>query len=174
MDKLLSVEDVVESLNLEPHVEGGYFRQTFKSVGDLAIATENGTRTLLTSIYYLLTKASPIGHFHRNTSHIMHYFHFGDPINYYLIYPDGELKEIILGPDIMSGQLLQFVVPGGVWKASKLDIHGQYGYGLIGEAVAPGFEYEDMQLGKTSDLLQAFPDHQSCIKALSRENNAKS
>lgn len=170
MGKILSVDQIVESLNLEPHVEGGYFRQTFKAVGEPSITTERGERSLLTSIYYLLTADSAIGHFHLNSSHIMHYFHFGDPITYYLIYPDGELKQIVFGPDITQGQLLQFVVPGGVWKASRLDDNGKYGYGLIGEAVAPGFEYEDMKLGKTSELLQAFPEHKRCIEALSRES----
>lgn len=165
----LSVQQIVEALELEPHVEGGYFKQTFKSDSDIKIATKNGQRVTLTSIYYLLTADSPIGHFHKNTSDIMHYFHGGDPITYYLIYPSGELKKVILGSDLLAGHQLQFVVKGGVWKASKITTRGIYGYGLIGEAVAPGFEYIDMQLGKTSELINQFPQHEDLLKSLSRE-----
>jgi predicted cupin superfamily sugar epimerase len=61
------------------------------------------------------------------------------------------------------------MVKGGTWKASKVSLNGDYGYGLIGEAVAPGFEYSDMQLGKTSDLLEEFPQHTKLIVELSRD-----
>lgn len=57
----------------------------------------------------------------------------------------------------VAGQKLQFVVLGGAWKASKILTDGQFGYGLIGEAVSLGFEYEDMELGKTSSLRKLFP-----------------
>ena len=167
-NRVLSVEQVVSALNLEPHIEGGFFRQTFKAGPLPAVQTGKGPRVTLTSIYYLLTTDSPIGHFHRNTSHIMHYYHMGDPITYYLLYPNGELSEITLGNDLQAGQLLQFVVPGGVWKASKL-LSNLHGYGLIGEAVAPGFEYKDMQLAKTNELQQQFPQHKQTIELLTRE-----
>ncbi|GAB5380652.1 MAG: cupin domain-containing protein [Aliiglaciecola sp.] len=168
-DQALSVQQIVEALQLEPHVEGGYFKQTFKAKDDIIIDTEKGVRFTMTSIYYLLTADSPIGHFHKNTSDIMHYFHAGDPITYYLMYPNGDLQQVVLGPDLLAGHTLQFVVKGGVWKASRISTDGIYGYGLIGEAVAPGFEYEDMQLGKTSDLLADFPQHADLIQSLSRE-----
>lgn len=169
-DKSLSVQQIVDALELEAHVEGGYFKQTFKANDDIVIDTAKGPRVTLTSIYYLLTADSPIGHFHMNTSDIMHYFHGGDPITYYLIYPNGELKEVILGPDLLAGHQLQFVVSGGVWKASRIATQGVYGYGLIGEAVAPGFEYSDMTLGKTSQLVTQFPQHSDLIQSMSRES----
>jgi hypothetical protein len=164
-----SITELVEQLQLEPHVEGGYFRQTFKSDNGLVITTKKGARVSLTSIYYLLTADSPTGHFHKNTSDIMHYFHAGDPITYYLIYPDGSLETKILGPDVMAGQHYQFVVAGGVWKASRLDKSGIYGYGLIGEAVAPGFEYEDMQLGDKQILTSQFPQHAGLISDMTKK-----
>ena len=61
-----------------------------------------------------------------------------------------------------AGQRLQLTGPGGVWKASHLPAGD---YGLISEAVSPGFEYEDMQLGERSTLLQAFPEHAELIHA---------
>jgi predicted cupin superfamily sugar epimerase len=164
----LTAEQLVESLNLSGHVEGGFFRQTFKADHRPMISTENGDRVNMTSIYYLLSAQSPIGHFHMNRSDIMHYFHLGDPITYYLVNADGSLETHILGPDPTKGHELQMVVKGGTWKASKISTTGEYGYGLIGEAVSPGFEYTDMQLGETQALLELFPQHSALIKELSR------
>ena len=168
MTNTINREQLIRALDLEGHIEGGYFRQTFKADDNNAVETANGQRVIMTSIYYLLTADSPIGHFHKNCSDIMHYFHLGDPITYYLIHPDGKLETRVLGPDVINGQELQFVVPGGVWKASRIGTDGFAGYGLIGEAVAPGFEYSDMQLGNTEQMLETFPQHAELIQLLSR------
>jgi len=93
----------------------------------------------------------------------------GDPITYYMLNADGSLQKSILGPDPIKGHQMQMMVKGGTWKASKISIGGKYGYGLIGEAVAPGFEYPDMQLGKMAILLKQFPQHKQIIDELSRE-----
>ncbi|MEP4889764.1 MAG: cupin domain-containing protein [Aliiglaciecola sp.] len=165
-----TIKQLVDTLNLEPHVEGGYFKQTFKADGQPSVNTPKGSRVTMTSIYYLLSADSPIGHFHRNTSDIMHYFHAGDPITYYLIHPDGTLETKVLGPDVLAGHEYQFVVKGGVWKASTISQEGKNGYGLIGEAVAPGFEYTDMELANRQALMEAFPQHQELIQGLTREH----
>ena len=83
MDK----QSVIETLQLEPHIEGGYFRRTYASPKSITITkqTENGQevrceRPIMTSIYYCLTSDHPIDYFHRNHSDIMHYFNLGLPI----------------------------------------------------------------------------------------------
>jgi len=78
------------------------------------------------------------------------------------------MQTVILGPDPAQGHQMQMMVKGGTWKASKITLDGEYGYGLIGEAVAPGFDYSDMQLGKSSMLLEKFPQHKRLILELSR------
>jgi len=168
-NNILTAAQLAKALNLQPHVEGGYFRQTFKADHRANIATENGDRVTMTSIYYLLSADSPVGHFHVNQSDIMHYFHKGDAITYYMLEPDGNLQITVLGPDPTKGHQLQMMVKGGTWKASKVPTDAKYGYGLVGEAVAPGFDYADMQLGKTATLLQKFPQHKKLIQELSRE-----
>jgi purine nucleoside permease/predicted cupin superfamily sugar epimerase len=164
----LTAQQLIQSLGLESHVEGGYFKQTFKADHRPTIATENGERVTMTSIYYLLDAKSPIGHFHMNQSDIMHYFHTGDPITYFMISEDGSLNTVILGSDPTQGHQMQMMVKGGTWKASKTSTDGEYGYGLIGEAVAPGFDYADMALGKTADLVEIFPQHKGLIEEMSR------
>ena len=120
----------------------------------------------MTSIYYLLTHDRPIGRWHRNASDILHYFHLGGPIEYSMIHPDGTLETAVMGPDPTQGQQLQLVVRGGVWKASALHDRDAGAYGLISEAVAPGFDYADMTLADRDELLAAFPQHRALILAL--------
>ena len=143
---------LINALCLAPHVEGGYFRRTYQS--DLTASLPYGERRLLSSIYYLLTDDSPIGHLHRNRSDIMHYFHGGSPLAYLIVHPDGRLERSILGSDLAQGQQLQLLVPAGCWKASEL-LGGEFG--LISEAVAPGFDYADMELATQALVLSLFP-----------------
>ena len=158
-------DTVIEQLGLEEHVEGGYFRRTFQADHREKIDLGDGPRFTMTSIFYLLTSDSPIGHWHLNQSDILHYYHLGDPVHYYMLHPDGRLETAVLGPDLAAGQQLQLTVKGGVWKASHLPVGD---YGLISEAVSPGFEYSDMQMGKR-DLLEAeFPQHADLIEAYTR------
>ncbi|HBO12199.1 MAG TPA: cupin [Halieaceae bacterium] len=160
-----SVEELVHELGLEAHVEGGYFRRTYAAEDQPRVATPAGERYSLTSIFYLLTRESPTGHFHRNRSDIVHYFQLGDPITYYLLHPDGRLETVVMGQDVAAGQRLQLTVPGGIWKASSLG-EGPHGYGLISEAVSPGFDYADMTLGNAAALAEAFPEHADLVRRL--------
>lgn len=108
----MTPDEIINLLGLEPHPgEGGYFRRTYES--DLHCDTDNGGRRLLTSIYYLLTKESPVGFLHRNKSDIIHYHQLGASIKYTIVSPDGVLSEKVLGPDIKNGEMLQLLVPGG-------------------------------------------------------------
>lgn len=167
-----SAEEVAKALNLSGHLEGGFFRRTYQADDYAMLATDKGERFILTSIFYMLTSQSPIGHFHLNKSDIVHYYHLGDPIRYTMIYPDGRKEQVIMGSDVSKGELLQLTVKGGVWKASEL-LPGEHGYGLISEAVSPGFDYADMTLG-TNELLQAkFPQHWKLMEPLIQQQAIK-
>ncbi|AWM92347.1 cupin [Pseudomonas sp. 31-12] len=162
------VDALIAALDLEPHTEGGFYRRTFQSDRHAMVETDSGPRYLMTSIYYLLTQDSPTGHFHLNQSDIVHYYHLGDAIQYSLIFPDGSLKTVVMGSDVIAGECLQLHVPGGVWKASRLT-DGLSGYGLISEAVSPGFDYADMELGNRQKLSEQFPKHSQLIGELTQE-----
>lgn len=162
-----SAEELIEALGLSGHVEGGFFRRTYEATDKPRVDDGRGERFSMTSIFYLLTAEGPVGHFHRNRSDIVHYFHLGDPIEYFLINENGQLERVVMGPDPTQGHHLQMTVPGGIWKASRL-LSGNIGYGLISEAVTPGFDYDDMTLGTTQDLLGSFPHHDQIIRELSR------
>ena len=160
-------DQVAKALNLSGHIEGGYYKRTYQADHRNFLETKNGERFLMTSIYYMLTSESPIGHWHLNKSDIMHYYHLGNPIEYNLIHPDGSLEKVIMGADVMAGQKLQLMVKGGIWKSSRL-LNGSYDYGLISEAVSPGFDFADMTIGEEAYLQHQFPQHKKLIEQYSQ------
>lgn len=158
---------LIAALALQPHAEGGYFRRSFASAYNTTSA--GAERPAMSSIYYLLTDDSPIGHWHRNRSDIMHYFHAGEALRYWLIDPGGELSQHTLGLDLAAGETPQLLVPGGYWKATEL-CSGHYG--LISEAVCPGFDLADMDLAAAAHLAEQFPEHQAIIRRLAYDDPA--
>ncbi len=158
----VTAQQLIDQLALEAHVEGGYFRRTYEAESDA-----HG-RCPGTSIYYLLSTQSPTGHLHCNKSDIIHYYHAGAPIRYTLVDPQGELRQVIMGNRVERGELPQLMVSGGTWKASELivDSDQAHDFGLISEAVIPGFNYSDMQLATQQDLEQRWPQHLEQLKHL--------
>ncbi|ELR98986.1 cupin domain-containing protein [Gloeocapsa sp. PCC 73106] len=152
--------EIIAALNLVEHREGGYFAETYRSEAEMPTDRDGNLRNVCTSIYYLLTSDRPTDHFHKNRSDIIHYFHSGSSIVYLIIHPEGFLERVKLGANLNQGDRLQLVVKGGCWKAAFLESGD---YGLLGEAVAPGFDYRDMILADQS-LLQEFPHLASEIK----------
>ena len=151
----MSESSLVHSLQLAPHPEGGYFRRTHENSRTVPCPfPEEGpgsTRLASTSIHYLLTPASPIGHFHRNKALCYHFHHRGRG-RYRLIGEQGEVDEFVVGPDVAAGEKLMWAVEGGVWKSSELIVGDGDGDGdgdgggeglLISEVVVPGFEFRD-------------------------------
>lgn len=151
----LSKVEIIEQLGLIEHIEGGYFSETFRSPDTVEVSREGSARNVLTSIYYLLTDERPIGRFHMNQSDIVHYFQGGSALTYYIIHPDGKLEVVKLGNNYAAGEVGQMVVKGGCWKGTHLE-HGEYG--LLGEAVAPGFDYRDMRIATQEEIENGFPD----------------
>ena len=116
-----SAEEVISTLNLEPHVEGGYLRRTYQADHRALIETVGGSRCLMTSIYYLLTTESPVGQFHLNQADILHYYHAGDAIQYSLIYPNGTLETVVMGGDIIAGECLLLHVPAAPCASRRME-----------------------------------------------------
>ncbi len=150
----MNKQDWIEKLSLVEHVEGGYFSESYRSSEEIPTPREGSTRSVMTSIYYLLTDDRPVDHLHKNKSDIMHYFQAGSAITYILIDLESNLNQIKLGLNIERGEVPQLLIPGGYWKAAVLE-SGEYG--LLGESVAPGFDYRDMAIAKAADIQKQFP-----------------
>ena len=158
--KALTKEALIQALALEPHVEGGYFRRTYTAPVGTAAVDSDTDRAAMSSIFYLLTEDSPLGHLHCNRSDILHFWQAGDPLRYTLLSTAGELRTVVLGPNLEAGQHLQLLVPGGTWKASALTPeHREAGYGLISEAVCPGFDFADHSMADAEQIKRRYPQH---------------
>jgi len=113
-------------------------------------------RNALTSIFWVPTISSPALLLAINESDHVHYYQGGRPFRYSLFDPKtGHYEEVVLGPELLKGHKMQVSVKGGIWKCGRI-LKGNYGsgdgggsdyneyeYTLIGEAVAPGFDFHD-------------------------------
>lgn len=166
----MTKEDIIQHLDLEKHpMEGGYFRRTYESKDQTGDG--DNRRRCLSSIYYLLTSDSPIGFLHKNRSDIIHYYHLGSALRYFIVSPDGHLEEKVLGPNMSAGETPQLLVKGGYWKASILDKESnpnQQDYGLISEAVCPGFEYQDNEIATLEWVQLNYPELLPTLEKLVR------
>ena len=115
-------------MGLQPHPEGGYFRETFRDTND--------GRAHSTAIYFLL-KAGQSSRWHRVDAAEVWHFYRGAPLELKV----GKLLKI-LGPDVTTGQEPQLVVPPGEWQAAR----SLGDYTLVGCTVAPGFEFSKFEL----------------------------
>jgi predicted cupin superfamily sugar epimerase len=151
-------------------VEGGYFRETYRSSQGLDphSLTEgfSGPRSLATAIYYLLTPDT-FSAMHRLRSDEVYHFYLGGPVEMLNLHPDGSIGKLVLGSDIKAGMRLQAVVRAGVWQGSRL-MPGK-DFALLGTTVAPGFDPADCEHGSRRELLEAFPAARDLIRALTRE-----
>jgi uncharacterized protein len=161
---MLTLDQIKTLLKLEPHPkEGGFFAETYRSPSD--IATQNGSRSLHTGIYYLLTTDS-FSEMHVLPGDEMFHFYLGDAVETLQLYPDGSSDIITLGQDIAHEMKLQHVVRGGVWQGSRLKPGGRYA--LLGTTMSPGFAYEDYESGTASELISQWPDRSTVIRELTR------
>lgn len=131
----MTADEIIRLLALEPHPEGGWYRQTF------ADTPEAGGRSHSTAIYYLL-EGGPPGRWHRVDAAEVWHWYAGSPLVLSLS-PDGaERSMLLLGPDLASGARPQVVVPPGHWQSARS--LGEWT--LVGCTVAPGFEFAHFEV----------------------------
>ena len=156
----MTVEEIIEILQLEPHpVEGGYFREIYRS--DARIPGDH--RSLCTTIYYLLTPET-VSELHRLPTAEIFHFYMGDPVEMLQLLPDGKSQRVYLGTDLKAGQVPQLIVPGGVWQGSHLLPGGKFA--LLGATMSPGFDYADYTSGKRAELKAMYSNENELIEKL--------
>lgn len=146
----------IEKLELMPHPEGGYYKETFKSNQTLS-----DNNAIYTSIYFLLEKHN-ISHFHRIESDEVWYYHAGQSLTVHMIHPDGQYEKVKVGPNVETGDMLQAIVPKGTIFASTVE--GENDYALVGCMCAPGFQFEKFELFTQAELIKLYPQHEDIIR----------
>jgi uncharacterized protein len=160
----------IDALNLQPHPEGGWFKETYRSeeviLQNHLPGRFSGSRSFSTAIYFLLEGKS-FSAFHRIRSDELWHFYYGSVISIYVIMPDGDSQIIKLGQDIQAGERMQAVVQAGCWFASEVTDAGSFS--LAGCTVAPGFDFADFKLANRGELLKLFPQHEHWITKFCRQ-----
>ena len=161
-----TASQLIEHLELKPlPVEGGLFRQSWRS--STRVEVHGQTHPAGTAIYALLTDApDSFSAMHRLRADEVWHFYLGDAIGMLLLHPDGRVERVVLGADLLGGQVLQMVVPAGCWMGARLLAGGRYG--LFGCTSAPGFIETDYE-GGDARLANQYPQAAGEIAALLRE-----
>ncbi len=167
---MVTADQLIRHLDLRPlDREGGYFRRTYLADEESAARPDRagGRRALGTAIFFLLTSESGcFSALHRLASDEIYHFYLGDPVELSLLFPEGHSQEIVLGPDVLHGHHVQFVVPRGVWQGSRLVPGGSFA--LLGTTMTPGFDWRDYEDGDREQLVADYPDDTETIRRLTR------
>lgn len=155
----MSAQNLVATLQMQPHPEGGYFKETYRSAQILA--TARGERHACTCIYYLL-EGNDRSHFHRLQFDELWFFHQGQPLQIDCI-QNGQLTSIILGNDVQNGETPYAKVPANTWFGAK--IKDGNGYVLVSCVMSPGFDYADFEMAKREELTNQYPNLKDVIEA---------
>lgn len=186
----LTAEEIIGALDLGPHLEGGYFRETYRA--EQKVYTPHGERAASTSILYLLTEGQ-VSHFHRLRSDELWFYHSGALVELVLLRPadrsqPGAAEASVLPEIKVVGPGNPYeLVPAGWWVAARAIVGEQTDWGegraperrwtadrrvgsaadwsLVSCVVTPGFEYEDFQMAERETLLSEFPLAAGVIKA---------
>lgn len=159
----------IRQLQLSSHVEGGAFREVYRS--ELSISQQalpiffQGNRNIATSIYFLLSSGQ-FSAFHRIASDELWHFYYGDPLLIYELGHSGELTIHRLGPNIEKGESFVTVVKAGSWFASVPADGSEYA--LVGCTVSPGFDFTEFELAERAMLTGLYPEHAALIERLTR------
>ena len=164
----MTAQHYIEHLELLPHPEGGYYKESYRSAGTVAASCLpgfGGDRSFSTAIYFLLEQ-SDFSAFHRIKSDECWHFYEGGSLLIHVLQQNGEYACKRLGKNLGEGELLQVVVPAGAWFASEPAPRSTFV--LVGCTVAPGFDFEDFEMAKEENLLQLHPKYEALIKRLCR------
>ena len=160
-------ETFITHFNLQPHSEGGWYAETYRSA-DLTNQLPQGftgQRNFSTAIYFLMPGNS-FSAFHRIKSDELWHFYDGDMLEVFVIDKRGALQVIKLGRNTATGEVYQAVVRKGQWFASRCSV--KEGFSLVGCTVSPGFDFEDFEMANRIELIREYPQHAGFINALTR------
>lgn len=127
-------DEIVKLLDLVPHPEGGFYRETFRD------SEGYGARAYATQIYYLL-RAGETSRWHRIDAAEVWHFYLGEPLELLTAEAGGTVRRTVLGADLVRGEVLHYAIPKGVWQSAR----PLGAFALMGCSVAPGFEFSGFE-----------------------------
>ena len=166
----MNARDYIQQLNLQPHPEGGFYRQTYRCLDSIPATLLpkrfGGDRPISTAIYYLLEHGD-YSCFHRIKSDECWHFYAGGPLDIHIIERNGYYHSVKLGNNILLGEVYQYTVAALAWFA--VEPVEKTLFALAGCTVAPGFDFNDFEMARKKNLLDLCPQHTSIIDRLCRQ-----
>ncbi len=133
MSSMPDADEIIRLLDLAPHPEGGWYRETFRDEGE--------PRARSTAIYYLL-RAGERSHWHRVDAAEVWHWYAGGPLAL-SVSPDSQFAaRAVLGPDLLKGERPQIVIPARHWQSAE----PLGAFTLVGCTVAPGFDFAGFEM----------------------------
>lgn len=161
MSTIKTAQYFIQKLQMQPHPEGGFYKETYRSE-NVVKNDDDKDRNISTAIFFLLENQQK-SHLHKIKSDELWFHHQGQTLEIISI-QNGALHTIYLGTDLDAGEVLQATIPANVWFASK--VKNQNGFALVSCTVAPGFDFEDFKMAKKADLFIQFPNLTDIIKEM--------
>ncbi len=161
--------EIVERFGLQPHPEGGFFREVYRSTLTLRHPSvppgQPAERPTGTLIYYLLVDGQ-FSAFHRiRWSDEIWHLYAGGPLELHTLEADGRHRVRVLTTALGDGEPTA-LVPAACWQAARVAPGARWAF--AGCSVAPGFDYADFEMPPADTLLASFPNHEDIIRALTR------
>lgn len=156
-------QTLIDKLNLQPHPEGGWFRETYRCAQMIDCEGVDDPRNCSTAIYYLLG-GRDISRFHRIKSDEVWHHYEGSTLTIHVIHLNGLYQELLLGKNPEAGEAFQHVVPAGCWFGAT--VNNPEGFSLVGCTVSPGFDFRDFEMAEREQLLEEYPQLEKIIKKL--------
>lgn len=166
-----SAEYYIRKLQLQPHPEGGYYREIYRNPDILPgeiITRYPKKRNLSTSIYFLL-RSGDRSNFHRLASDELWYFHTGSPVRIHTISVNGDYSYIDLGMKDPNPVFQVIISSGTIFGA---EVKTDNSYSLLGCMVSPGFDFDDFELLERSYLLSEYPNHKEIIEKFTNDSSS--
>lgn len=151
----MTAEELIQRLDLQPHPEGGYYKETFRS------SEQIGNYQLGTAIYFLITEDN-VSNFHRIQQDELWFHHYGATIDVHLL-DNNQHKKLPLGISDVA-QPFQLVPKNTIFGSSLAE--GEKGFALVSCVVIPGFEFRDFELFSYEELIADFPNCTEIIRRL--------
>jgi len=151
--------ELITALGLQPHPEGGFYREIYRSTAQVSPADRRGARAALTTIYYLLPEGT-FGRWHQVASDEVWHHYEGGPLELLELNASGQtVLRHVLGPVGGGTEAPVYTVSAGIWQAARP--LGQYAF--VGCTVGPGFDFADFRLladdqARSAALRAALPD----------------
>src|ERR687892_2878841 len=163
----LTAAEICRLLDLEPNATCGSVRVSFVSKqsvapGGLPAPFADG-QPLGSALYFLVTPGSPV-RLHRIRNEQLYHYYLGDPLEVFMLHPDGSSERVVAGPDIRGGERLQLRIPGNTFHTARVIGRGQWFLGASTEW--PGVVPADVEIGNLDALAARYPAVASDMRAI--------